>query len=120
MMAERFPFIDIRDMDLYYWQSDGSHRISQSYRGVGISAGVHHNAVIFSHRFMKLVDKDTFMIGLKRIDDTIRKSFFQRFQIIIKRLIAIHFRLTFSDKVQIWTVKYQNLHNQAFILTKHL
>ena len=106
MMPVLFPFIDIRNMNLNDRYPDRPHGIGKRYGSMRIPSWIHDNAVIFAHRLMQLINQNTLMIRLETVDFTIRKSLFHCSQIFVKRLRSIYFRLSFPNKVKIWSVQH--------------
>lgn len=63
-----FSLADVGDVDLDHGYADGTDAIGDGDGGVGICSGIHHHPMILSIRFLKDVDKASFMVGLIVVD----------------------------------------------------
>ncbi len=65
MSAVRLPFRNVGNVHLNDGDADGTDAVSNSDGGVGIGSRVHHHGIVSTVSFLKLVDQNAFVIGLK-------------------------------------------------------
>ncbi len=84
----------------------------KGYTGVGIGAGIEHDAIITveESRFLHLVDKFSFHVTLVVVDVNIGIFGAQTAEIVLKRLAAVDARFALSQQVQVRAVDNLNLH----------
>ncbi len=68
MMAEGFPLVDVRDMDLYNRRLDSGDGVGQGDAGVGISPCIEDNPVVGKAYFVELINQLAFVIALEVVD----------------------------------------------------
>src|SRR5947207_8136651 len=65
VMTKVFACKDVADVHLDNWQADGGDGVADSERGVGVGAGVYHDAGgVVSGGFLDRIDNFAFVIGL--------------------------------------------------------
>ena len=75
MMAIRLAFCDVGNMHLNDGNADGTDAIGNGDGGVGVGSRVHHHGVVLTVSFLKLVDQNAFVIGLKIGELMLRETF---------------------------------------------
>lgn len=67
-VAESLTGVDVGQMDLDCWQTDGADGISQGDGGMSIAAGIDDNSACPVQCILNGVDEDAFMVGLSHAD----------------------------------------------------
>ncbi len=104
MMAERFPFVDIRNMHLNDGLFHPRNRVANRHRSVRKTARVENDAQIIGIKtnFVDFVNQRAFPIALKIQEFDLRKIGGQNFQIVLKSLVAINFWLAATQQIEFW------------------
>ncbi|MNL71955.1 hypothetical protein D3C87_1971890 [compost metagenome] len=58
---------------------------------------------------MDFIDQRAFVVGLEIMQLHVRENPFQRFEIVVERLISIHAGFSFAQKIQVRAVQDQYL-----------
>ena len=91
-------------MHLNNGYANGADRIGYGYTGMGICPGIENNALRLTHTAMQVIDEFAFHIALIAVDLHQREPFGKLFEIMLKALMAVYFRLPCAEQVQVGAV----------------
>jgi len=97
LLSETFPVPNIADMYLYDRCPDSFHGISDTYGGVGVSAGVEDDACGYGVFALDTVYEFPFVVRLEITDFRLRKFFAQFHQKSIKSGITVYAGIPLSE-----------------------
>ena len=103
-MAELLALVYVGYVDLNDGTAERAYAVLQGHAGMGVGAGVEHNAVVSEAYFLHLVDKYALDVALEVLYLYVGKASAQLRQVVVERAAAVNPRFARAQKVKVGAV----------------
>jgi hypothetical protein len=110
IMPEGFPVCNVGDVYFNHRSLHGLYGIADPHGGMGIGGGIQNDTVIGKACLLDFIDQFPLNIRLKIIELYSTEVMLQLSEVVLKGLVTVQFRLTFSKEVQIGPVDDDKFH----------
>lgn len=97
-------------MHFHHRRFDSRNGIADSHRRMGVSTWIENNAINGETHILQVIDQFTFHVALKILKLHIGVFFLQGRKICFKILVAVYFRFSFSQQVQVRSIDDGDVH----------
>ncbi len=101
----------IGDMHFHHRRFDGSNRITDGNRCMGVAAGIQNDTIMIKPHPLQFVDQFTFYIALKIADRYIGVFLPEGIEVLLKRHIAVDIGFSFAEQIEIGAVDDGDFHD---------